>query len=198
MKVATLKNKSRIEEVVDIHMKSFSGFFLTFLGRGFLKRLYQGFVEHKDSGLLVAADKDRIVGFLAYSGNLSDFYKYLIQRHLISLAWYAGIAFIRKPRIFFRLIRAFGYSKGAKREEMYIELSSIGVSPEAEGKGIGSKLISALKSKADVEKYRYIKLETDAENNKGANCFYKKNGFALDHTYVTHEGRKMNEYRYYL
>ena len=32
-----------INQIVDIHMKTFTGFFLTFLGKGFLKQLYKGF-----------------------------------------------------------------------------------------------------------------------------------------------------------
>lgn len=198
MKIATLKNKTRVNEVVNVHMQSFTGFFLTFLGKGFLRQLYKGFVEHENSGLLVAVGDDNIVGFLAYSGDLSGFYKYLLKRHFLPLAWYAGIAFIRKPKIFLRLIRAFGYSEDAKRDEKYVELSSIGVCPEMEGKGIGSQLIKGLKRKADGGKYQYIKLETDAENNVAANHFYQKNGFVLNHEYVTREGRKMNEYRFYL
>lgn len=35
MEVTILKNKNRIPEVVDVHMQSFTGFFLTFLGKGF-------------------------------------------------------------------------------------------------------------------------------------------------------------------
>lgn len=199
MKIVTLKNKCRVSEVVDVHMKSFSGFFLTFLGRGFLKQLYKGFVEYKGSGLIVAVnDKDKIIGFLAYSDDLSGFYKYLIKKHLIPFVWYAGIGFLRKPKIFFRLFRALSYSSEAKREEKYVELSSIGVIPEVEGMGIGSKLIRTLKKKVDPNKYKYIKLETDAENNEGANLFYQKNGFVLDHEYETHEGRKMNEYRWFI
>lgn len=198
MKTATLKSKARVNEVVDIHMQSFTGFFLTFLGKGFLRQLYKGFIEHENSGILVAIEENKIVGFLAYSGDLSGFYKYLIKRHFISLGWYAGIAFIRKPKIFLRLIRAFEYSNEAKRKEKYVELSSIGVSPEKEKKGVGSNLIGALKSKVNVGKYQYIKLETDARNNEAANGFYRKNGFVLDHEYVTREGRRMNEYRFYL
>lgn len=199
MKIAILENRNRVSEVVDVHMQSFTGFFLTFLGRGFLRQLYTGFIEHEGSGLFVAVNgENRIVGFLAYSDNLSGFYRHLINKHLISFAWYAGLGFLRKPQIFFRLIRAFTYSGEAKREENYIELSSIGVMPETEGTGIGSKLIGALQKKAEPNRYKYIKLETDAENNAGTNHFYQKNGFVLDHEYETHEGRKMNEYRWYI
>lgn len=199
MEVRDLENKERVDEVVNVHMQSFSGFFLTFLGKGFLKQLYTGFLEYKGSGVIVTVNtENKIVGFLAYSDNLSGFYKYLIKKRLLLFAWYAIGAFFRNPKILFRLLRAFTYSDEAKREEKYIELSSIGVLPEAEGTGIGSKMVSVLKEKANPEKYEYIKLETDAVENDGANFFYQKNGFALDHEYATQEGRKMNEYRYYL
>ena len=39
VRIGTLKNKNRIPEVVDVHMQSFTGFFLTFLGKGFLNQL---------------------------------------------------------------------------------------------------------------------------------------------------------------
>lgn len=198
MKIDTLKDKSGVSDVVEVHMKSFTGFFLTFLGKGFLNQLYKGIIEYEGSGLIVAIDEDdTIKGFLAYSDDLSGFYKYLLKNHLVSFAWYAVLGFLRNPKIFFRLIRAFSYSNKAKREEKYIELSSIGVLPETEGEGIGSELIHALKKSFDLCKYEYIKLETDAENNESANHFYQKNGFILDHEYQTYEGRKMNEYRFY-
>ncbi len=198
MKIIRLKNPEEVDKIVEVHMQSFVGFFLTFLGRGFLKQLYKGFIEHCSSGIIIAVDDNKIVGFLAYSGDLSDFYKYLVKKRFVQFAWYSMCAFLKNPKIACRLFRAFTYSDEAKREEKYIELSSIGVLPEMSGKGIGSKLIDTLKKETDPNKYAYIKLETDAVNNESANCFYKKNGFVLHHNFETHEGRQMNEYRYYL
>lgn len=197
MRITMLKNTNRVDEIVNIHMRSFVGFFLSFLGKGFLKQLYKGFIVHSGSGIIVVLEEKKIVGFLAYSEDISGFYKFLIKRYLIPLAWYSVIAFFKKPSILRRILRAFTYSHGARREEKYIELSSIGVLPDKEGQGIGSKLLDALKSKETGKGYNYIKLETDSVNNEVANNFYQKNGFTLDHEYVTHEGRKMNEYRYY-
>lgn len=199
MKVIALDNKKRVKEIVDIHMKSFKGFFLTFLGKGFLDKLYKGFIGHEGSELLAAVnDEGDIIGFLAYSNDLSGFYKYLIKIYLVPFAWYAILGVFKNPKILFRILRAFSYSNGAKRTEEYIELSSIGVLPEKEGIGIGTNLINALKEKVDSSQYKYIKLETDVEDNEEVNCFYQKNGFVLNHEYETHEGRKMNEYRFYL
>lgn len=185
-----------INQIVDIHMKTFTGFFLTFLGKGFLKQLYKGFSSHEQSGLIVAEQKDSVVGFLAYSEDLSAFYRYLIKKSLLPFVWYSLGAAIRKPASMIRLVRAFLKPGESKREEAYIELSSIGVLPQMKGHNIGSKLIDKLKEKYDSSKYAYIKLETDADGNDGVNAFYMKNGFRIDHEYTTPEGRRMYEYRW--
>ena len=58
--------KAVIDEIVSIHMNTFTGFFLTFLGRGFLNLMYQSYAEYKDSGIFVAFEEEKPVGFLAY------------------------------------------------------------------------------------------------------------------------------------
>lgn len=180
-------------------MKTFSGFFLTFMGKGFLKQLYSAYCEHKDSGLLVAFKEDgNPIGFLAYSENVSALYKFMIKKRLIFFAWYSLGAFFRKPKIFMRLIRAFLKPKESKRTEKYIELASIGVLPDNKGRGVGSSLIEKLKEIAQSTSCKYIALETDAENNEVANQFYMTNGFILQTTFETREKRRMNEYRFFI
>ena len=189
--------KELIKSIVEIHMATFKGFFLTFMGKRFLKTMYKSYCEHHKSGLYVAIDEnEKAVGFLAWSGELSNLYKYMIKRKLVTFAFCSLGAFFRKPKIFSRLVRAFLKPGESTREEKYVELASIGVSPEAKSKGIGSKLIDKLKENIDFSVYEYITLETDAVDNDGANHFYQKNGFVLERTFETHEGRKMNEYRF--
>lgn len=193
------KEKAIIKEIAMIHVQTFEGFFLTFMGKGFLKTMYQTYCRHEPSNLLGAFDRNgRIIGFLAYSKDMSGLYKYMIKYSLISFAWYSLGAFFRKPKVFVRLVRAFLKPTEAKREEKYIELSSIGVAPTAKSRGIGSQLINSLKELEHSSDCQYISLETDADNNESANAFYVKNGFKLERTYFTRENRKMNEYRYYL
>lgn len=188
--------KDMINTVVSIHMNTFKGFFLTFMGRGFLNLMYRSYTEHKDSGILMAFEGEKAVGFLAYSGNFSGLYKYMIKKRVIPFAWYSLGAFFREPKVFVRLISAFLKPGEVKREEKYIELASIGVEPNFKSNGIGSKLIDALKAQIDFTEYAYITLETDAVNNESANYFYCKNGFVLERKFETNQGRKMFEYRY--
>ena len=189
-------SKMELDDVVKIHMETFAGFFLTFLGKGFLRQMYKGFIAHENSGLIGAKSEKGIVGVLAYSEDLSAFYKYLIKTRLIPFAWYSLGAAIRRPSAIIRLIRAFQKPGETKREEKYVELSSIGVSPDVKGQHIGSRMIDKLKEMFDADKFAFINLETDAVNNEGVNAFYVKNNFVLTRTFETPEGRKMNEYRW--
>ena len=187
--------KQLLRQVVSIHLETFQGFFLTFMGRGFLTQMYRSYCKHNDSGLYVAFQNERPVGFLAFSANLSGLYKYMIKTRLFPFAWYSIGAFFRKPSVFMRLVRAFLKPSEAKRDEKYVELASIGVDPNFKSQGVGSHLIEALKSMIDFNEYAYITLETDAVDNDGANRFYQKNGFVKVREFETNEGRKMFEYR---
>lgn len=189
--------KELINQIVSVHLRSFQGFFLTFMGRGFLKQLYQSYCDHQDSGLLVAEFNGRPIGFLAYSGNFSSLYKFMIKSRLIKFAWYSIGAFFRRPTAFMHIIKAFLKPSETKRIEKYVELASIGVDPRVKSKGIGTKLINKLKEIVDFDIYSYITLETDAVGNEATIHFYEKNEFAKERIYETFEGRRMIEYRYY-
>lgn len=188
--------KELINEIVTIHLNTFTGFFLTFMGRGFLKQMYQSYCDYDESGLLVAEEGGKALGFLAFSSNFSGLYKFMIKTRLIQFGWYSIGAFFRRPSAFMHIISAFLKPGEAKREEKYVELSSIGVDPNVKSKGIGSKLIDVLKDNVDFNKFAYINLETDAVDNEGAIHFYEKNGFVRERMFETDEGRKMYEYRF--
>lgn len=188
--------KKLINDIVTIHLNTFTGFFLTFMGRGFLNQMYTSYCDYEEAGLLVAEEDGKAIGFLAYSSNFSGLYKFMIKTRLIQFGWYSIGAFLRRPSAFLHIISAFLKPGEAKREEEYVELSSIGVDPNIKSKGIGSLLIDSLKRKVDFTKFAYINLETDAVDNEGAIHFYEKNGFVRERMFETDEGRKMYEYRF--
>lgn len=188
--------KKLINDIVTIHLNTFTGFFLTFMGSGFLNQMYTSYCDYEEAGLLVAEEDGKAIGFLAYSSNFSGLYKFMIKTRLIQFGWYSIGAFFRRPSAFLHIISAFLKPGEAKREEKYVELSSIGVDPNIKSKGIGSLLIDSLKRKVDFTKFAYINLETDAVDNEGAIHFYEKNGFVRERMFETDEGRKMYEYRF--
>ena len=196
MEIISIKNKEKISEIVDIHLNTFVGFFLTDLGKGFLKNLYIGYLEDKNSGILIAVEKNKVIGFLAYSNDYSNFYKNLLKKKIVKFGFYSLISLLKHPIYFNRIIGAFGKSEEVKKSDKYVELASIGVESSFEGKGVGTQLINQLKKITDFNKYKYISLETDAKNNEKVNSFYKSNNFKLFYTYKTKQGRLMNEYHY--
>lgn len=189
--------KKLVSDIVTIHLNTFTGFFLTFMGRGFLNQMYCSYCDHGESGLYVAEEQGKAIGFLAYSENFSGLYKFMLRRRLLLFCWYSIGAFFRRPSSFMHIIKAFLKPKEVMREEKYVELSSIGVNPTTKSKGVGSMLIDELKKNVDFEKFAYITLETDAINNDSAIRFYEKNGFIREREFETEESRRMYEYRYY-
>ena len=189
-------DQEHIRELAVLHSKAFPGFFLTQLGTPFLQILYKGYLDDPNSGIIVAEDNG-IIGFIAYSNDYSGFYKRLIKEKVIQFAWCSFLAVLRHPSFIKRILGAFTKSDSVVKKEKYVELASICVDPSIEGKGVGSALINYLKSLVDFEKYAYLNLETDAENNEKAIRFYKKNGFIKEREFVTPEGRAMIEFRYW-
>ncbi len=189
-------NSDYIKKITKLHMNAFPTFFLTQLGNPFLQTLYSGYLEDQDSGIIVAEDEDRLVGFIAYSNDYPQFYKGLMKNHLLKFAIYSASAAIRHPSFIKRLLDAFKKSESVEKTERYVELASICVDPSIEGKGVGSALVDCLKDIVDFNTYSFINLETDTDGNDAVIKFYVKNGFKLERQFTTNEGRRMNEYRF--
>ena len=73
-------------------------------------------------------------------------------------------------------------------------LMSIAVLPECQGSGIGQTLVSAFLDEAVRRGLRQVDLTTDRDHNEPANRFYQRMGFVCERSFVTPEGRAMNEY----
>ena len=58
-------DKETIDDIVRIHLDTFQGFFLTFMGRSFLKLMYRSYIEYGSSDILVAFEDGKPIGFLA-------------------------------------------------------------------------------------------------------------------------------------
>ena len=199
IKEITKPKRNTLDTIVSLHVASFEGFFLSSLHPGFLRQLYKSFATHKRSTLLVAFDDhegDMPIGFIAYSYNTTDAYKHMLRRYFFPFVWYSFLSFLKQPHIFVKLLSALAKPYEFKRETDYVKIFSIGVDPGFRKKGVGSRLISEMKKRIDFNKYEYITLETDANDNEDANMFYLKNGFRLSSEYYTFEGRHMNKYHY--
>jgi colanic acid biosynthesis glycosyl transferase WcaI len=185
-----------VSAVVDVHMKAFPGFFLTFLGTGFLRELYRGIVTDPSGVAFVAESGASVVGFVAGTTEPAGFYKRLMKRRLLVFALHSAVAVLRRPSAARRLLRALarpGEASGGAAGRA--ELMSIAVLPSARGAGFGVRLIDAFVAGAEDRGSTAVFLTTDAIDNDAVNALYAHRGFVLSRTFSTPEGRKMNEYR---
>jgi len=184
---------SDLEAIVEVHMSSFPGFFLAFLGPKFLKVFYQEVQAHRHGILQVAETGLKIVGFVAGVTQQADFYRYLVKERKWAFAFAAMGAAARRPMIVPRLIRALGKPHESITSAAAC-LMSIAVAPASASTGIGAALVRSFSEELRRRSIKRFCLTTDRDGNDKVNNFYQKCGFKLTQVFCTYEGRWMNEY----
>lgn len=183
-----------VSGMVDIHLSSFSGFFLSYLGPAFLLELYEGTLQDP-SGIGYVMDSERsLIGFVCGTAQPVGFYSRLLKNRWWRFALASIGPALKRPIIVPRLFRAFAMPSRATRQEERGTLMSIAVRPEAQGQGHGRTLVMAFLDEARRRGLRHVDLSTDRDDNEAANRFYQSLGFVCTYTYLTPEGRAMNEY----
>ncbi|KYZ76430.1 hypothetical protein AXX12_08325 [Anaerosporomusa subterranea] len=184
-----------IPEVVDIHMKSFPGFFLSFLGEKFLRIYYSSVCSaHEKIGFVYVDSEGKTLGFVVGTSNPAGFYTRLLRNKWPKFLLASTQAIMRSPRILPRLARAVFYPGKNPKGEEAAGLYSIGVAPQAQGLGIGKKLVMAFLNEANQRSCKQVFLTTDRDGNEATNQFYTHLGFKISAQFITPEGRRMNEY----
>jgi GNAT superfamily N-acetyltransferase len=186
-----------VSTVVQVHLRAFPNFFLSFLGERFLREFYTSFISDSQGLAFVAVDADgRVRGVIVGALNPSGYYKRLLLRRWWAFSLASISALLHRPTIAVRLIRAVCYRGEAPIGPVRALLSSVAVDPQAQGTGLGRRLVDNWTSAVRAEGIGGCYLATDAVGNDAVNCFYKKLGWRLDSNYITPEGRQMNRYTY--
>lgn len=185
-----------VDQVVRIHLESFRGFFLTFLGAKFLRHYYRGVIHEPNAVKLVAIEERKLSGFIVGTLNPSGFYSSLLKRAWLRFAVASIPALLRRPNNLPRLMRAFRRPGETLKDPKIAELSSIAVRPDFRGRGIGKRLVTSFIEECKRRGATKIYLTTDAEQNEHVNAFYKDMGFQVGRIFRTPEKRLMNEYWY--
>jgi len=186
---------SNLDDIVKVHLHSFPGFFLTSLGYKFLFQYYKIYIQNGHIAF-VLEDKGLIEGFVVGTNSSERFYKDLKSNILFFLVPVLSNLFNPKllTKIFNRACSIFFKKRVNNELEKYVdqnELTSIGVMPTDQNKGIGTLLLSTYEDYCLTNNVNSIYLTTDADNNEPALNFYKKNGFKVDLRFYQGKGRKM-------
>ena len=168
--------------VAQIHLSAIKTGFLSSLGIGFLKSLYEYLI--KKEIVLVLRENSQVVGFVSCSLNSERVMKRFILYPAGVFSFLTSI--MKKPSL---LVAAFetlriphkNKSAGGKKpgpELPVIELLSIAVDTGIQQSGIGSSLLNELEKILRGKGVREYKVVAGA-NLTSANSFYQKNGFHL-------------------
>ena len=184
-------------QVVAIHMSSFPGFFLSFLGPRFLSLYYLNISKATEGVCYVYMNQNNeMVGFVVGALNPSGFYSKLLKRDWLRFSIASLNTVLKRPTVIKRIARAFFHPAKNPTGDNIAGIFSIGVLPEYQGKGIGKKLVLAFLKDIKQRGCNKVYLTTDQEKNNKVNVFYQNLGFNIERQYVTPEDRKMNEYWY--
>lgn len=183
-----------LETTVEVHLRSFEGFFLASLGGPFLKEFYRA-MQLDDSTIALVSERDgSIVGFVVGTLRPDGLYKRALSRSWFRLLRAAIVPVIRKPGTALRLLRRLFVAHQFTYEEGEALLLSLAVLPSEQGRGIGHQLVAAFLEEAKKRGAASISLTTDKLGNDSVNQFYLRSGFQRRQAFVTPEGREMNEY----
>jgi len=182
--------------IVDVHLRAFPGFFLTFLGPKFLAVFYGSFLVDPTGVALVAEEPHagRVLGFVAGPFAPTGYFKRLLKRRWWAFCLASVRAILRRPAVIKRLFRAVFYRGQAPPGPPRSLLSAIAVAPEAQGRNIGRSLLDAWVAEVRRRGSPGCFLTTDAEDNERINRFYESCGWRVESAYTTPEGRLMNRY----
>ncbi|WP_373031393.1 GNAT family N-acetyltransferase [Sulfurovum sp.] len=184
-----------VAAVVRVHLASFLGFFLSFLGPRFLSLFYSGICFAPEGiGFVYLNNAGVPAGFVAGTSNPGGFYSRLLKRDWLKFALASIVPVLKKPSVIGRVARAVYHPADNPIGDDVAGLFSLGVLPELQGTSAGKKLVRAFLDEAKKKGCTKVFLTTDRDNNGAVNSFYAKLGFSLERQDVTPEGRRMNEY----
>ena len=111
-----------LNQIVAIHFERFSGFFLTSLGRDFLKTFYKAYLKNPGV-LLVLEDEGEVKGFAAGSRDNRGFFKKLLKNNFVGFAISGLKILFANPKALKRIASNIG--KSEKNNFAFAELLSI-------------------------------------------------------------------------
>ena len=182
-----------VDGIVDIHLQAFKDFFLSSLGKRFLRLYYLSFVN-SNQGVVFCAKKDNeVVGFSACSYISRGFNSSLIKKNFFKYGIEVLVLLFSKPCALVRLAKNMNKESSDKDVEddgQYAELYSIAVSPDCQGEGVGRLLLTETEN--DVKEHNNrVSLTTDYYNNEKTLAFYHALGYEVYYEFVTYPNRKM-------
>ncbi len=169
-----------------LHADRITQGFLSFLGPGFLARLYRRVVRTPTSFLLVADDGGTVVGFIAGTADLGGLYRTFLLRDGLAAGLAAAPRLLRSWR---RVVETLRHGAGGDGTGRGTELLAVAVDPAHGGRGVGRALVDAFLAEVTGTGAHEAYVVVGADNT-GAVGLYTSCGFAADAEFELHPGTR--------
>ena len=186
------------KQIAQLHEKAFKQFFLTSLGKEFLKEFYYSILQNKNSIAIGCFQEDDLIGFAVGTLEVKGFYLQILKSNFLNL-FISSLKYIfQKPSIIIRIIQGIIKKDNEllPQNDNPASLLSICVDPNFSDKGIGSSILVEFEKIISMHK-KVIVLTTDSIDNEKVNTFYKAKDYKLQGQFLQ-GARKMNLYIKYL
>ena len=189
-------HNGHFQSVAGLHASGITEGFLSTMGIHFLTVLYRGIARAEGSGVLVALEQDRVLGFIAYARDIKTCYRQVLMSGWPALT-FAMVPNAFNPSIYRKVIETllYPFKQHDSSPESAVpgaELLSMAVDENARGKGIGRLLIAALDkemSSMNIDGYNVVTHGIDGRSN----AFYLSCGFIKVSEFI-HHGKPMRKY----
>lgn len=167
-----------------LHVRGIDTGFLSSLGPGFLRVLYEGLIASDRGTLFVAEQAGTVIGFVAGVSHTGKFYKEFLRRRAPAAVWRMLPALLR-PKTWKRAWDNVRYGTG--EETVSAELLAMAVAPLARRRGLGASLVQALLDDARSQGIEAMKVVVGADNPE-AISLYESTGFGDPRRIEIHAG----------
>jgi ribosomal protein S18 acetylase RimI-like enzyme len=167
-----------VAEVANLHIQGISTGFISSLGVDFVISLYEAIARSKSSFGFVAEEDGKVLGFVAFTTNLSKLYKSVILKNGYRFALLLAGKMFSLKRIKKMFETLFYPSRVKKMNLPCAELLSIVVAEEARGRGVATQLVKKGLQACRTRGIAKVKVMVGA-SNEPANKLYQNRDFEL-------------------
>jgi ribosomal protein S18 acetylase RimI-like enzyme len=169
--------RNDIDGVVKLHQTQIIHGFASYLGKPFLRLLYENLVGSDTGiGLVAVSGEGDVVGFVSGTTKLAAFYRSFLKKYGLK-AVITVLPKVFRVSVFKSIFQTLFYVSENKKEQNLpdAEIISVVVSPNYQGQGIARRLV--IKILEEFKKRNSNKVKVLVGDKLEANEFYKKMGF---------------------
>lgn len=204
-----------LAETARLHVQGLPMGLFPRLGKRFVARWHQSFIESPHAVALAATHTDpygdeRVVGFLIGATDQRTFRQELLTHHRAALLGRGALTLIARPWVLLRFLRTRlgpylrglwrsrtcrDHTKGlaARDREIIADLTAIVIKPWLRRTGAGRELVELFLDRCAAAGTPTAELVT-AAGPAGAAGFYERTGWSALHGYVTRDGLRVQRF----